>query len=445
MASQPPLGRLPAVAQAGAPQCSGRADNPAVSRRAAGWLFAGYILLLLVEYAGLAAIIPPLKTIRFSTILSYSLFLGVIATAAVPGLLRVRQTKLLLAFVVLTALSVVWAVVQWYAVQQIRPLVDYMVLFTLTVAVIDRQRRADVLSWLFLLVTAFLVLRNVDKLMSAERTGAFNAPYFMGDGNDLAWGLVVMLPFILNLALGPRPVVTRLLAVTAICLSIFGVIGSGSRGAALGLAASLFYYWLVMSRRKVLGVVALAVVAAGVLVFAPPRYFERLHTIAEYQDDSSAQARLQVWGASLRMAVDYPLGVGAGNFSSAYGRYYLPSGLDNRITWAPRRWLGAHSIYFKVLGEYGLLGLLLLLAVIRRNLKDALAARRALMQQRSLAAFRADWPALLNMSIVGYAVCGVFLGGITYPHLFLLSALVVAVQRSLAPAPAASGAAGARG
>jgi len=41
----------------------------------------------------------------------------------------------------------------------------------------------------------------------------------------------------------------------------------------------------------------------------------------------------------------------------------------------------------------------------------------------------ATWPAVLNMSLIGYAVCGVFLGGFSYPHLFLLSGLTISAQR----------------
>ena len=416
--------------------------RPAIPAGATRWLFAGYVTLMLVEYAGLATIITPLRVIRFSTVLSYSLFFGVLLTIGASGLIKRTQTRLLLLFIAFTAVSVIWAVVQWYAVQSIRPLVDYMVLFVLTVALVDRQSRIDTISWLFLGVASFLVLRNLDKLLSSERVGAFKAPYFMGDGNDLAWGLVIMLPFMLNLMLGKRSVFTRVAGLIGIGFCLFGVIGSGSRGAAIGLALALLYYWIVMSRRKALGAMALTILVGAVLTFAPTYYFERLQSIGAYREDSSAQGRLQVWKASMRMAIDFPLGVGAGNFSSAYGRYYIPAPEQNTVVWASRRWLGAHSIYFKVLGEYGILGLALLLTIIFRNLIDNARLHRETLAGRGQTQFSAAWPALLNMSIIGYAACGVFLGGINYPHLFLLSALTVALQQSASASggkPAVSG------
>ncbi len=392
-------------------------------------LYVGFMLLVLVEYGGLAALIPVLKAVRFSTLLSYAMFLYMLVRIGYLQVMRRPQSKMLLVLVFFTAASVAWAIVQWSAVHSIRPLVEYMIFFLLTASLLDRQSRIDKLSWLFLGLSVFLIASNFDKIASGERSGSFEAAYFMGDGNDFAWGLIVMLPIILNLALGNRPVWTRVAALLGCACCVVGVVGSGSRGAALGLASAMFYYWLVMSRHKALGVAAIAFVVVGILALAPARYLERIHSISDYQEDSSAQGRLQVWKASIQMAVDYPLGVGAGNFSSAYGRYYMPSDAESAIGWAPRRWLAAHSIYFKVLGEYGILGLVLLLAIIRRNLLDNAATRRRLLAAPDPGRHAPTWPGLLNMSIVGFSVCGVFLGGISYPHLFLLSGLTVATAR----------------
>lgn len=409
-------------------------SRPAVSR-GGKLLFAGYLVLLLVEYGGLTKLVPALQAVRFSTILTYSMFFFVVAKHGLDSVRGTRQTKLLGALVVFTALSVLWAVVQWNAFNSIRALVDYMVLFILTAHLVDRQKRADALSWVMLITCTQLVLRNVEKLGSPERSGAFDAPYFMGDGNDFAWSMVIMLPMILNLVLGKRGVVTRLFALCGVAACLFGIVGSGSRGAALGLVASLLYYWIVLSRHKAAGAAMVVAILLGVAIIAPSTYFDRLQTIGSYQEDSSAQGRLQVWGAATKMALEHPLGVGAGNFSSGYGRYYIPSGGQNALTWGSQRWLAAHSIYFKMLGEYGFLGLLLLLAVIYANLRDNAESRRKLDGEQAHVRFSPTWPALLNMSMIGYAVCGAFLGGISYPHLFLLSALTVSARRAAESRP----------
>ena len=73
-----------------------------------------------------------------------------------------------------------------------------------------------------------------------------------------------------------------------------------------------------------------------------------------------------------------------------------------------------------------------------------LSARR-LRRAEGAAVFDAEWPLILNLALVGYAICALFLGGITYPHLYLLAGLTVATTRvslraEAAPAGAADGA-----
>lgn len=402
-------------------------------------MFVLYLAILLVEYGDLGRMIPVLKLIKFSTLASYGLFVWILMSIGVGPLFRFKQSKLFVAFIVFTILSVIWAVVQLYAVQAVRPLVDYTILFLITAVLVDRQSRVDALSWLVLGICTLLVLRNLGKLASAARSGPFAAPYFMGDGNDFAWAMVVMLPFILNLLLGDRRIWTRLAAGAGVVLCLTGIVGTASRGAAVGLGAALLFYWLVMSRNKALGAAALAAVVSGVLLFAPSQFIDRMQTISEYREDNSAQGRLQAWKASVRMAVDRPLGVGAGNFSSAYGRFYMPRGDANALTWGAHRWISAHSIYFKVLGEYGIIGLLIFVGIIIRNLRDNAATRRTLLADPGGGRFGATWPGLLNMALVGFAVCGAFLSGVSQPHLFLLSGLTVAMLHHAGDLPTDAG------
>jgi hypothetical protein len=73
-----------------------------------------------------------------------------------------------------------------------------------------------------------------------------------------------------------------------------------------------------------------------------------------------------------------------------------------------------------------------------------LSARR-LRRAEGAAVFEPEWPLLLNVSLTGYAICALFLGGITYPHLYLLAGLTVATTRASLRAEAAPAGAGAGG
>lgn len=397
------------------------------------FLFFGYIVLLAFEWLGLQAEIPALKAMRFTTILGYLLLVGVITQIGIRETLRSPQAKILIGFVVFSTASMLWAVVTLHAYNAVRPFVDYTTFFVLTAALVDRATRVKALAWTLLLVCVVLFSRNIDKLGGTTRIGGFKAGYFLGDGNDLAWGMTIALPLIGYLLLVERGLLSRLAAIAAIGICLLVVVGTGSRGGTLALGVSLLFYILYVSRRRLLGVLGVGLVATGVLLLAPGGYFDRMKTIGEYQQDSSAQTRLMMWRAAANMAIDFPLGVGAGNFASAYGRYYSPQrNSDARVDeviWAPTRWLNAHSIYFKTLGEYGFVGVFMLLGLIAINIRDSLAARARLLSASSPTAISSYWPALVAMSVCGFAVGGIFLGGLAYPHMFFLSGLVVANTR----------------
>lgn len=408
---------------------SGTPDVPSLS------LFVGLLVLIVVEYTGLSSHFPLLKAVRFSTVLSYSLLLLVLMKVGVGDLFSRSQTRIFVFFVAFTILSVLWAIVRMRAFESIRPLVDNLTLFIVTATLVNTWKRVEAIAWAFSLVSITLVALNLEKLSTAARVGSFNAPYFMGDGNDFAWALVISLPIALFLVVGNRPLVTRLIGQISVGACLLGVIGTSSRGGTIGLVAALFVYWAVLSRRKTLAAISIVLVTVVVLAMAPAQYFSRMQSVGDYRQDSSAQARLQAWRAATQMAIEHPLGVGAGNFSSAYGRYYKPPNDQSSIAWAPGRWLSAHSIYFRTLAEYGFVGLVLLLTLIWANFRENLATYRLSSTPHISNSDSMTWPALLNMSIVGYAVCGIFLGGFSYPHVYMLSALSISASRLAIRAP----------
>jgi probable O-glycosylation ligase (exosortase A-associated) len=392
-------------------------------------LLAVILLVVVIEYVGLALYAPWIKAIRLTTLLSYSVFLLALWQVGLGDLLRRPQSKALLALVIMSLLSMLWAVVGNRAFLASRTLIDYTLLMATVVMLVDRRTRIDAVSCTLALICAFLVITNADLLGSDIRAGVLRAGYFMGDGNDFAWGLVCTLPLSLSLATGRRSLVTRIAAIGVVGCCILGIIWSGSRGAALGLASSIAFYVLVISKRRFVSVTVVAVLAALVLAYSAPTYIQRLATTGNYQSDNSARGRLQAWDAAIQMAKDHSFGVGAGNFSSAYGRFYRPSSGQNALTWASERWISAHSIYFLVLGEYGFIGLAMLLYLLWSNFRDNARSRRALLAAGDAALLSPTLPALLNMSLVGFSVCGAFLGGVNYPHLFLLTALTISASR----------------
>jgi probable O-glycosylation ligase (exosortase A-associated) len=395
-------------------------------------VFLGFLLTVVMLYSGLPEEISLLRSTKTPTLVAYSVFLLVAIRADVLSLFEEKEFKILIAFIAWTVLSALWAVVTMTAVDAIRPFIDYITFAVITVFAIDRRKRLDRLAIVISLLIVYLFVQNQAKFGS-ERSGTFSAPYFMGDGNDFAWGINVLFPLTVWLVIGRgRSLWVRGIGLAGVAACFLSVIGTSSRGGTFGMVAALLYLWWFGARRRWVGTVAMVIVVIGVLFVAPSSYFNRLGTTVEFEQDNSAQSRLQAWSASIKMARDYPLGVGARNFNSAYGRWYNPSNGGEgtaRIGWNALRWMSPHSIYFGVLGEYGFGGLTLLAVLLASLIVTNHRTRLWLKRAPEGAPFDDRWPALINMSVIGFAVSGAFLGGFHYPHLFFITALTLSAKR----------------
>jgi putative inorganic carbon (hco3(-)) transporter len=160
---------------------------------------------------------------------------------------------------------------------------------------------------------------------------------------------------------------TLFYAVMTLCIGV-GLIASWSRGAWLGAVAGLVVVLALFDRRTalLLGFSLLAITMAALVGavspgWIPPALSARLADIPAYlglvdilsmevnDDNFAVIERVAHWLAAIRMWESAPwLGVGPGNYATAYSGFALPRWNDP---------LGhAHNIYLNVLGETGLLG-----------------------------------------------------------------------------------------
>lgn len=387
--------------------------------------FWAFLIIIVLDYLGLGQEFAALRLLRVSTLLAYGTFLVVSLNGGFAPAVTSRQGKLLISLAGLAFLSLLYGVVRSYAAPVLRSEIDYLVLFVLAAALVDRRSRVSALAVVATLVLIVLALRNIDLLTSGVRLGVFRSNVFMGDGNDFAWGLIALAPFPLYLMLGGSGHMLRLVGLAGVATALFAVVGTQSRGATLGIVAAGLYYFVVLSRRRSATLIVTGVLAAFAVAVAPESYFSRI-TETDVSSDSSAQGRIRAWRAATNMALDFPFGVGVGSFNSAYGRYYMEGPDDS---FASRRWISAHSIYFKTLGESGFPGVALLLALMISIFRENQRSRRYALEHPDRTAIDPRWPAALNFGFTGYAVAGAFLGGLNYPHIYLFAGLAVATRR----------------
>ncbi len=185
-----------------------------------------------------------------------------------------------------------------------------------------------------------------------------------GDANTLGISLVINMPLEFLLMRKGNGKWTRMLGLVVFSGSALAVLITGSRTSAMALVVVLLM--LIFQNTRNLRYIPLLVVALPIAwVALPQQYKARYMTVENLKNDDSYQNRVLSWEGGVQMFLHNPLtGVGPDNYTVANGMKYWPEA-------GRKHWLNAHSLYFKLLGELGLLGIITfgyyIFGVILRN------------------------------------------------------------------------------
>lgn len=308
------------------------------------------------------------------------------------------------------------ATAQWQQTMKI------MLISFVTLMIMGQRERLQLLVWVIVISLGFYGVKGgLFTLLTGGSYFVLGPPQsFIGDNNSLGLALVMTIPLMRYLQQTAKSRLVRAVLVAAMILSVAAIVGTKSRGAFLAASAMGFMLWR-KSDRKMLSGMAVALIAAAVLVFAPSDWTERMHTIKNYEQDASAMGRINAWGFAVNLAIDRPLvGGGFDTFAPELFQRYAPE---------PENFHDSHSIYFQMLGHHGFVGLMLFLILgflsfrtiswVMRNAKDIpdLHWARALT-------------ANAQASLVGFAVGGAFLG-LAYFDLYYHIVAMVLLTRIL--------------
>ena len=170
-----------------------------------------------------------------------------------------------------------------------------------------------------------------------------------GDPNSLGITLVSAMPLEFLLMLKGNTKWTRLLGLSVFGVSLWVIISTGSRTSffAFGLCLLLLVFADLKKRAKFLPLVV--VLAPLLWLVIPQQYKTRYETVDNLKTDDSYQNRVLSWEGGVQMFLHNPVtGIGPDNYTAANGDQYWPE--------LPRHFLDAHSLFFKLIGELGLVG-----------------------------------------------------------------------------------------
>jgi len=185
--------------------------------------------------------------------------------------------------------------------------------------------------------------------------------------NSLAGYLILVIPSSIACAFLAKDRLLRFLGIICTISAIPALFLTQSRGGLMGLAGIVvLFVWFLVPRRTTRITIIAAGALACILLFASLSVFARFHGI---QHDPDALERLPIWTAAVLLFVAHPvLGIGYGNFRLLYTDI-VPGAVPGR--------LDAHSIYFQLLAETGIVGFISFFVLLWFVVSPALKSGRA--------------------------------------------------------------------
>ena len=258
-------------------------------------------------------------------------------------------------------------------------------------------------------------------------------PGNFGDNNSFGLFVLMTLPLLMYLFRYTVNPFVRLAILGVLLINVVTVIGTGSRGAFLGIVA-VSLALIAQSKRRIPVLFMVAAVGASVAWFVPAKVFARVDTIETAGEDGSVLGRVRAWKLNTLVALDRPFT--GGGFSSMEDRSvwieYLPkfSSLDFIPTGPPDYPRAAHSIYFQVLGDTGFGGLFFYLGILTTTFLSLRSIRKLTVGNPTLG-WAYDLAGSLRLVMIALVIAGAALSVTFYDLPFIVFTLVSVLRHTV--------------
>jgi probable O-glycosylation ligase (exosortase A-associated) len=235
----------------------------------------------------------------------------------------------------------------------------------------------------------------------------------MSDNNAFALAFAMAVP----LCWYARSLVTSRLAkiffMGLAIANIPAVVMSFSRGGAVSLAVGLFMIW-IRSKRKVVTLFAVVMISAPVILMVGSTYSDRISTILNPTQEASANSRIVLAEAALRMWMDHPvLGVGYGRLNEqALILRYIPLQLSE--AYASKV---IHNTYMQILCDCGVFAFLLYALLLFGSIYWM---GRSVKRMRAVLPEMEAYPAAIQSALIAFAVGATFLSRVEFDLMYFL-------------------------
>lgn len=377
------------------------------------WLWTLF-LYLAVDLARIQNLVPGLSAVRPGMLSILLLTFWLLRSQQLSFPYSFSQIKNIVRFICLLFVLIPLADSASAALGAAKGMFLYLPSIFSTVILINSKERLIQLLRLYGVIV-FLVCRY------ALQNGGKGPGGSILDENDLALFVVSFTPYLFVLFQCETKKLFKIFWLVTVFFALATVVATFSRGGFVGLLVMGSVYWM-FSQKKVIVTLIVICLGGGGYFFAGDEYKKDMGTVTDTKE-STANERLLSWEAGIYMFLDNPLGVGGNNFGRNFPRYQPPE--MERVMWGR----AAHSLWFTLIPETGLIGIILYFSIIISNLKGILTIYRSreLAQSKEDIFFKAISVALLS-SLFAFFASASFISVLYYPIFWYVTALIVVVQ-----------------
>lgn len=358
-------------------------------------------------------------TMPFAYIVALTTFASMLMHRVPKRIPWERETVVLALFIGWMLITTINAIFPAYAWEQFEKVIKIQVMIFVAMMLITTEYRLKWLVWVIAVSIGVYGLKGGIFTIAHGGVHRVQGPpgTFIAGNNELGLAIAMTVPLLYFLARYATPPSLRPFVYAVTVLNVIAAIGTQSRGAMLGIAIMGFVFWL-KSRQKfmvaILSVFSLLIVTQ----IMPAEWYERMNTIKTYDEDASAQGRINAWWTAFHVAKSRLTGGGFETFQPMVFQLYAPNPDDVH---------DVHSIYFEALGEHGFPGLFLFLLLAVLTWRSASIIRKTVKGIPE----RAWWGELATMvqvSLIAYLVAGAFLGMAYFDYYYNLVLIVVVMK-----------------
>lgn len=394
-------------------------------------MFPFYLIIfyLFLEYVRPQLLVPFLRNLHIPAITVILIAISLLFSGKLS--FKDKQTILYLLFLGEMVIHGPIAVNNYWAFQKFYAMAITFIAYIGIVNLVDSEEKYEKLIKLWLVIFIFLAIFGI--LNKGLGVGGF-----IGDENDFCMALNMVLPFALFGVFSANNKISKIYYIILICLFLASIL-TYSRGGFVGLVSVIVYCWL-RSNKKIVFTVIIGLLVVFALLTASSSYWDRVRSIStEYTENLEGKSkgtggqRIYAWKIGWRIFLDNPaIGVGQGNYPWHVGKTEDEMG----VQWEERSLAGraAHSLYFTLLPELGLIGTFIFTLFLIYSIKDLVYIKKAIKKGSEIYSKDESKKIFylvlaLEGSLVGFLTSSVFISTLYYPNLWILLAFIVSLKK----------------